>query len=222
MFNGERIEIKSFEVLEEIPGARKRMRARVNGEDAFVKTHGDQTKAALADELKIVMGLPKVGCSVATWEDQEVLVCRYYPGVRKLMELDPKKLDVPKRDMLLRITMFDLWVANNDRNSSNVLVLEDGSLLAIDETAAFKFAQPVTFRLGNPLREALRKPWMKRDPVEEFQFDSLQAVSPKVREIVRRSTEGWAALSFQLMDRWSKLARMWRDFEGAHLCSTEK
>jgi len=148
MFHGDAIDVETFEVRETLAHGRTRLIADVNGVTCFVKTFGDPQTQCVADELKRVVGLPPLGVSRATIPPYgEVLVARYLPAHQRLSLLPPT---AALAHALLPILWFDVWIRNNDRTGTNVL-LDDGLLVPIDESAAFK--RDSSFRLTP------RRPW---------------------------------------------------------------
>jgi hypothetical protein len=214
MFDGELVWVRSFEVVERFDGPRLRMRAIVNGEPCFVKTHGDVQRQCLADELKPMFGLRKVGCSwafrvelllqhgIEDW----VVIARFHEHDGMLRQAGRPE-HVPE---LARILLFDVWIQNNDRTGNNVLV-QGAHLLPIDESAAFK--RDATARIGPTWVAQLRNgPWCAPGWAETV---VRAEASPMLQAAFRQSwmvEHRWRRLRDVLVARLGHLEALWQQF----------
>ena len=122
------------------------------GHEVFVKFRGkkDRTPEEMAvhqcvvDELKALFGLRQIGSRVVFDKVEGFGVMqKWWPNLGTLANGTNREKWFNEEGLfeLLKIAVLDHVVGNTDRTKSNVLVLEDGSLLPIDEESVF-YAHP--------------------------------------------------------------------------------
>jgi hypothetical protein len=232
MFDGELVWVRSFEVIERFEGPRLRLRTIVNDEPCFVKTHGDVQRQCVADELKPVFGLRKIGCSWAMvggralgLEDVNgvpILIARFHEHEGMLRQAGrPEHVEE-----LARILLFDVWVQNNDRTGNNVLV-QGPHLLPIDESAAFK--RDATLRLGPTWAALLREgPWCEPDwavdTARRCACGAPRGAWPLLAEAFGKAwivDTRWQRVRTTLETRLVHIETLWQQFVAAQLRAKE-
>jgi hypothetical protein len=205
MFTGDDLAVDSFEVIERIAGKRLRLIAEVNGQKCFVKTFGDPTVQCAVDELKRLVGLPAIGVSRAKIDPYgAVTICRFHPHVDHLGHLPPDPALLP---FIVPVLMFDVIIANNDRTDTNFLKLTDGTVLPIDESAAFK--KPSTCRLRG-WKHVVRRAAICETPGTRF---APLADTVSVAHVLKRTgLQAWASTSLDVAARAKAIDRHWSTF----------
>jgi hypothetical protein len=205
MFTGDEIAVQTFAVTRQLSSKRVRLVAEVNGITCFVKTFGDPLVQCTVDELKRLIGLTPLGVSRAQVPDYgPVLIARYLPDHQRFNNLTP----TPElARALLPILWLDVWIQNNDRTGTNVLLHRDGSVIPIDESAAFK--RESTFRLTP------KGPWYHAvAPLAEgYRPAGWPPSRTAVTETLRRTMpRTWPTLAGLLGDRLPQVGDRWAAF----------
>jgi hypothetical protein len=172
MFESDWIPIETLTNVKPDPSPRLRFTADVNGQRCFIKKFGSHPVQCAVDAPKREVGLPSVGISRAvTTAWGEVLVMRFHPHRCSLNKATPS---AEWLEQLTRILLFDVWLLNNDRTGGNVLVLNSGELLPIDESAAFQ--REPKFNLNAKWRAAFNGDWLDRPAEAWARADSIGLV----------------------------------------------
>jgi hypothetical protein len=218
MFDGELLYRGAKELSQNLSSMssspRLRAESTLNGKRVFVKSFGDIRRQCFVDMLKPVFRLPQIGCNWMMLPGRGlVLVCEYHPHLGCLGEVG---LPPNEACELATILCFDVWIRNNDRTASNVLVLPDGNagsrLLPIDETAAFK--RDATLRMSAFRKQLRSGPWAT-DPVAWAEDISLQLDVDAMETAFSLSWAGgreWQSRRPELETRLEQLPQLWEHF----------
>lgn len=205
MFNGDEIKVETFEVKQQIVAKRVRLVADVNGVTCFVKTFGDPIIQCAVDELKRLVGLTPLGVSRATLPTYgHVLIARYLPNHTRFNDLAPTP-DLAKA--LLPLLYFDVWIRNNDRTGTNVLLVKDEGVIGIDESAAFKKSSTFRMTKKGPWYDAVSAIWNDWTP------PALPDQSAVVETLKRTWPACWPNQAWGLMNQAKAMEQCWWHFK---------
>lgn len=213
MFRGDRIDVTTFSVQHRLSSKRVRLVADVNGVTCFVKTFGDPVVQCTADELKRLVGLTALGVSRSRVpEFGDVLICRYLPDHQRGHTLDQATMERLAAHVL-SILWFDVWIRNNDRTGTNLMVVGK-DVVPIDESAAFK--RESTFRL-TPKQgwyAALLDACAVMGVVPaDWRPSQWPPAAKDVTETVKRCDPvRWASVSWTLAERIRQMPTYWAAF----------
>lgn len=168
MFDGEKIkfEWEKFEPLESSnAGVAKKLRwktrekcfhghwfefGRYDGVKCLVKHTREAWRQMIADELKPVFGLVKMGSMMSVDPGEpgwQVVMHKFHPGCTSWSEMEKRGCSDTVVEDAIRIAILDMVIANRNRQSNAILTKEE-RLMPIDELTAFAETYKIFPRLA--------------------------------------------------------------------------
>lgn len=137
-------------------------KVEVDGQPAILKRtkkfHRNVRVQVFVDEIKPMLGLTKMGCTlIETPGERPTLLMKFHGDGRNLAHIPMLKwvMDRGIAQALVRMAVLDLATVNNNRLTRNVLYIGPGEVVAIDEEKALDFGGLVTFRMSKDVRLAM-------------------------------------------------------------------
>ena len=168
--------------------------ATYQGEDVFLKfrkKHNRTYKEVchhqhLVDEMKPLFGLKKIGTRVV-YDEVETwgVMQKWWPviGTVKQREFMPQWVSEAAWAEVLKICIFDGVIGGLDRHGNNVLVLQDKSLLTIDDEDVFYDKLRVWVKFDKDIKTKVYLNYLKHQDYFAKYVQVLRRATPRILEV---------------------------------------
>ncbi len=164
-----------------------------NGEEVFIKFRGKHNRTYkevafhqyIVDELKVLFELNKMGTKIV-YDDIEGygIMQKWWKNLGTIKDRNVMPIWICDKNLIemMKICIFDGLIGGLDRHGNNVLVLEDNSLLTIDDEDVFYDKLRVWIKFDKDIKRTVYLHWLARREFFAGYIERLKQNTKKMLE----------------------------------------